>query len=188
MRELSLAVVVLVSAGCATVTPLHEESLAEVQSFADEVSRVYQFPPVQMAVGDKPEGYYRIRVLKVTPAILDAPLPVRDVAVALLLAFWLIQPPEPMSEPQEVEINRRAYPEMNVAAVNILARVKGLPEGIAVRGVHAYLAAQADGLAEKRLSWRRTVPHPCDQLKKFIVDSGVRLGRKYPLDLPASCR
>ena len=28
------------------MTPSHEESLAEVQSFADEVARVYQFPPV----------------------------------------------------------------------------------------------------------------------------------------------
>lgn len=171
MRWLPLAAAALVCAGCATFTPAEDESLVEIQAFVDAVARAYQFQPVKVVAHDSDVSKSRtgIRQIDVARSILTAPLPVRDVRVARLLGFFVVQPPEPMSEPQEEAINRRAYPEANVAAVDILARVKGLPQAIAIKAVHEYLASLAQGVTEKRLGWAARIPHPCEQLRALVL-------------------
>ena len=182
MGWLSLATIVLVCVGCASLTPAEEESLAEVQAFTDVTARAYKLSPVQVAVSDSPVAWPGHGLIRVTRETLTAPLPIRDVAIAILLGFQVVQPPKPMSEPHEVEINRRVYPQSNEVAVDILASVKGLPQGIAVKGVYAYLAGVAQGVAEKRLSPAPRIPHPCEQIRAFILRFP-----EYRLDNPRWC-
>jgi hypothetical protein len=179
MRGRALSVLVLLCAGCTTVTPAHEEGLAEVQSFADEVTRVYQFPPIRIVPRDASVMYREIRMIGLTPQWLIAPPPLRDVHVALGLAAWVVNTPTPVSRASETQINQRAYPEMNIATVDILTRVKGLPERVAVRLVYDYLV----GLAEKQKSPSvRGVPLACEQILSFALSFP-----KYQFDAAPPC-
>lgn len=163
-----LAIWVLLGAGCASLPPTESESLTEAQAFADAAARVYGFPPVQIVVSDGDEAWPGYRLIRVTRGTLTAPLPVRDLGIALMLAFQILDPPPARSDPHSEEINRTIYPERNVAAVDILARVKGLPQRTAVDEVYGYLAGRARGAAERRFSPQPRVPQPCAQLLAFI--------------------
>ncbi len=175
---LRLTTCLLFCAGCASLTPAEEESLAEVQAFADATARVYGFSPVQIVISDSDVAWPGHRLIRITRQTLADPLPDRDLGIALLLGFQVVEPPPPISGPNEAEINRKVYPARNVAAVDILARVKGLPDRIAVDEVHAFLVQQARGQAENRLSRRERVPQPCEQLQAFIMRySDYGLGR-----------
>ncbi len=168
MKWVWLTTCVLLWAGCASLTPAEEESLAEVRAFAEAAARAYGFPPVEIVVSDGNVAWPGYRLIRVTRETLAAPLPARDLGIALLLAFQIVEPPPPRSEAHEEEINRRVYPERNVAAVDVLARVKGLPQRTAVGEVHAYLAQRARDAAENRLSQPQRVPQACVQLLAFI--------------------
>jgi hypothetical protein len=178
VRWLWLTISVLLCAGCASLTPAEEESLAEAQAFADATARAYRFAPVQVVVSDSDVAWPGVRLIRVTPQTLRAPLPVRDLSIALLLAFQIVNPPTATSEAHYVEINRTVYPERNIAAVDILARVKGLPTRTAVDEVYVYLAGQARSAAETSLSQSQRVPQPCEQIDAFIRHyPDYRLGR-----------
>lgn len=168
MKWLWLIAWVALGAGCASLTPTEGESLAEAQAFADAAARAYGFPPVQIVVSDSDVAWPSYRLIRVTRDTLIASLPARDLGLALLLAFQILEPPPAMSEPHDEEINRTVYPGRNVAAVDILARVKGLPQRTAVDEVYGYLVARAQSVAEKRLSQQPRVPQPCAQLLAFI--------------------
>jgi hypothetical protein len=185
MRRIALAALVFTCTGCASLTLTQQESLEEIQALADVTARAYQFPPVKVSVGGALLFESDVNLIQVTPAILDAPLPIRDVAVARLLAFMVVRPPKALSAPHEREINQRFYPASNVVAVDILIRVKGLPESTAVREVHTYMAEQARGMqAEKDdPAYRTRIPHPCFQIKAF-----VREFPRFDLGLPEWCR
>lgn len=164
------AALVLLAAGCATASlgPAEEDSLLEVQAFADAIVRTYQIRPVRIVHGETTVFWGDFGVMNVNRAILTAPLPIRDASIARLLAFAVLQPPTPQSAPDEAEINRRLYPERNAVAVDILTRVKGLPRAIAVGSVLAFIEAQARAVAEKRLAVPERVPHPCDERRWFV--------------------
>ena len=168
MKWLWLTTWILLCAGCASLTPAEVDSLAEAQAFADATARAYGFAPVRIVVSDSDVAWPGYRLIRVTRETLDAPLPLRDLGIALLLAFHILEPPQARSEPHDEEINRKLYPERNVAAVDILARVKGLPDKTAVDEVHAYLVQRARGVAEHRVSPLQRVPLPCEQLVSFI--------------------
>jgi hypothetical protein len=171
MWWLALAAVVFLCAGCASaLTTAQQESLEEVQALADATARVYKIPPVKVIVDSAPRFGPQFNLIQVTPQILGADLPVRDVAVASLLAFMIIRPPLPMSEAHERELNRRYFPESNVQAVDILVRVKGLPPAIAVREVHAFLATQArlQQAGRDRPTYLSRTPHPCVDIKALL--------------------
>jgi hypothetical protein len=109
-----------------------------------------------------------VRLIRVTPETLRAPLPARDLGLALLLAFQIVNPPTARSESHDQEINRAVYPERNIAAVDILARVKGLPTRTAVDEVYMFLAGQARNAAVSGFSQGPRVPQPCEQIDAFI--------------------
>jgi len=169
MPRIVLLAAALVLTGCASMTPVDTDALAEVQAFADAIAREYSFPAVQVAVREGSSTWGRIPLVGISHAVLVAPLPIRDAQVARLLAFWVIKPPEPRTEAQEEEINRSLYPARNVVAVDILTRVKGVPEPIAAATVHVILAGMARGVAEKEIAPTLRAPHPCAQLLAFIA-------------------
>jgi len=178
VRWLWLTIAVFLCAGCASLTPAEEESLAEAQAFADATARAYRFAPVQIVVSDSNVAWPGVRLIRVRPETLRAPLPARDLGLALLLAFQIVKPPTARSESHDLEINQKVYPERNIAAVDILARVKGLPTRTAVDEVYAFLAGQARSAAENRLTQGQRVPQPCEQLDAFIRHyPDYRLGR-----------
>lgn len=171
MTRLAVATLMLLCAGCApALTTAQQDSLDEIQALADAVARAYQFPPVHVRVGPTPRFGHELNLIQVTPAILDAPLPIRDVAAASLLAFMIIRPPPPLSEAHERELYRKTYPESKLKAVDILVRVKGLPPETAARVVHAFLAgrARAQQATRDRPSYQLQTPHPCEELKAFV--------------------
>src|SRR5262249_58242876 len=89
MRWLWLTIAVLLCAGCASLTPAEQESLEEAQAFADATGRAYRFAPVQIVVSDSDVAWPGVRLIRVTPETLRAPLPMRDLSLALLLAFHI---------------------------------------------------------------------------------------------------
>lgn len=182
MRRRALLAALVLCAGCASMTPADEESLAEAQAFSEAVTREYQIAPLRIVPGTVSGSLAGFRQINVSPALLSAPLPVRDAHVARLIAFWIVEPPDARSEPHEETINRRLYPAANVVAVNVLTRVKGLPQSIAVATVHSLLLAQVEAFAENRGAFPPRFPHPCEQLRAFVLHF-----REHELDGAPGC-
>ena len=169
--------------GCASMTALEEENLAEVQAFADATVRAFNIRPVQIAVGEGSVAFGDAPVVQVGRTLLTAPLHERDLRVARLLSFRVAKPPIPQSRPDEERINQALYPEANIITVGILTTVKQLPEPIAVQGVFTLLTIQVNAAAEKRLQLPPGAPHPCEQLRAFVGHFS-----RHDIEVPASCR
>lgn len=189
MRRLALAIAILLPIGCATIPTANlederiAESLEEVRAFADAVTRAYNVPPVRVVMtGDRGGNWNPIALIRVNRAVLTAPLPYRDTHVAMLLAHSTQPAETPMSEPHLKEITRRALARATVTAVDILTTVKGLPLPVAVKNVHAALAAHAATIAKNPTAIATNEPHPCDQLFAFMLEFP-----KEPFDRVAAC-
>lgn len=166
-----VAIAVLIFAGCASIGADDDraaESLTEIQALADATARAYGFAPVRVVLRASSGSWTAIRQMDVSPRLVNAPLPDRDAHAAMLLAFWVVKPPDVRSEAHEIQVNRQIYPERNAAAVEILTAVKGLPTSTAIDAVHAVLAAQAQAVADKQSAPIRNAPHPCEQLAAFV--------------------
>jgi len=185
LRIATLSTVLLACAGCAVaLTPAEEDSLAEVQAFADATTRAYKVRSVKIALGGEATVIYaEFGVMSVGRATLTAPLAVRDASIALMLGFAVLPEAPPTSAGRAEAANRTRYPERNAAAVDILTNVKGLPIRVAVHEIHESLAALAQAVKNKQVSVSPQVPHPCEQMQAF-----VRRFARYQLEGAPACR
>jgi hypothetical protein len=143
-RAWALAALVLVLAGCATLTPAQQRSEAEVRALADRAARLYGLPPIHVLVSRNPQdppGSYRRSFFSVSAITLVSTF--RDAVVAHELAHYVLghDAPLPGATPEDF---RRAYQEReldaNAKAVEILTRAAEMSEEQALRTMYVYLA------------------------------------------------
>jgi hypothetical protein len=130
-------------AACATLTPAQDRSLDEVRVFADETAGYYGLPPIHVLVSHNPEspvGSYRRGFFAVNRLVLGSEF--RDAIVAHELAHYVLGHGAPLAgATPEARRRDREQRELdaNAKAVEILARVKHVPEDQSLRMVYSYL-------------------------------------------------
>ena len=170
---LGLAGVVILLAGCATLTLAQQQSEAEVRAFADRTARLYGLPPIPVLVSRNPHdppGSYRRGFFSVSSITLTSTF--RDAVVAHELAHYVLghDAPLPGSTPEEV---RGAYQQReldaNAKAVEILTRAADMSEERALRTVYAYLAGVHWALERyPRLNLSGHKP-PCEEIADLLA-------------------
>ena len=156
-RRLRLALVpsllVFVAAGCVSLTPVQQGTVAEVQRFADATAAAYGLMriPVTIQAGTNLGigGIYRQGNFYLNASMLDSGH--LTAVVAHELGHYVLGH-EPISGVSMAEVLRAQEPkelDANAKAVEILMRVKGTPQAQAVRTIVVFLRsvenAQARG-------------------------------------------
>ena len=143
MRGWALVIVAALAAGCNTLTPAQNRSLDEVRVFAEETARVYGLHPIHVLVSHNPEspvGTYRRGFFAVNELVLRSEF--RDAIVAHELAHYVLGHDAPLAGPTpEARLREREQRELdaNATSVEILRRVRGVPEDQALRMAYSYL-------------------------------------------------
>ena len=133
----------LLLAGCATLTPAQEESLAEVRALAAETARAYGRPPIHLLVSHNaqgPPGSYRRGFFSVSALTLSSPF--RDAIVAHELGHYVLGHEAPLRGATTADLERdyqQRELDANAKAVEILASVGGMSEVRALKSVYTYL-------------------------------------------------
>jgi hypothetical protein len=138
-----LLCVVALLAACSTLTPAQDRSLHEVRAFAEDTARLYGLPAIHVLVSHNPEspvGSYRRGYFAVNRLVLGSEF--RDAIVAHELGHYVLGHDAPLAgatpEARRREREQREL-DANAKAVEILARVRGVPEDQGVREVYSYL-------------------------------------------------
>jgi hypothetical protein len=142
-RLAGLVAVAALLAGCFTMSPAQNRSLDEVRAFADDTARLYGLPQIHVLVShnpDSPVGSYRRGFFAVNQLVLRSEF--RDAIVAHELAHYVLghdaaltaaTPEGRLAERQQREL------DANAKSVEILTRVRGVPEDQALRMAYSYL-------------------------------------------------
>ena len=142
-RPAGLLAVAVLAAGCFTMTDAQNRSLDEVRVFADETTRVYDLAPIHVLVSHNPEspvGSYRRGYFAVNQLVLRSEF--RDAIVAHELAHYVLGHDAPLAgATPEARLLERQQRELdaNAKSVEILTRVRGVPEDQALRLAYSYL-------------------------------------------------
>ena len=142
-RLAGLVAVAALAAGCFSMSPAQNKSLDEVRAFADDTARLYGLPQIHVLVShnpDSPVGSYRRGFFAVNQLVLRSEF--RDAIVAHELAHYVLghdaalaasTPEARLAERQQREL------DANAKSVEILVRVRGVPEDQALRMAYSYL-------------------------------------------------
>ena len=131
------------AAGCTSLSPGESRSLDEVRAFADDTARVYGLHPIHVLVSHNPEspvGTYRRGFFAVNELVLRSEF--RDAIVAHELAHYVLGHDAALSAPTaDARLREREQRELdaNAKSVEILTRVRGVPEDQALRMAYSYL-------------------------------------------------
>jgi IrrE N-terminal-like domain len=167
-----LAVVVLLLAGCATLSPAQEHSAAELRDFIDTVARAYGVRPVHLLVGADSKsigGTYRRGMITVSTPVLFSRS--RDSIIAHELGHYLLGHDDPlrgvtMLEQQQEQEQREL--DANAKAVEILVRTGRLPEEQALSlmydGMLGFYRAVSGG--QGVVPWGHR--HPCEEMADLL--------------------
>ncbi len=183
MRASRLAGLVTAAAlagGCVTLTPAQERSLDEVRGFAEATARQYGLPPIHVLVSHNPEspvGTYRRGYFAVNPLVLRSEF--RDAIVAHELAHYVLGHDAPLTGATPASrLREREQRELdaNAKSVEILARVKQLPEDQALRLAYDYLLNVHRRL--QRSAGEDLLGHrpPCDEIADLLGRFPQQLG------------
>jgi hypothetical protein len=165
VRRLACALVLsLLSAGCVSLTPAQQRGADDVRAFADATARAYRVPRIAVLVGDNIEGVggtYRQGLFTITTSMLTSRH--RDSIVAHELAHYLLGHDRPRSGSLALEWQREQEIrelEANAKAVEILARVRRLPEEQALSLVYDHLLSFHRLVVERRtvIPWGHRAP------------------------------
>jgi len=176
----------LAAAGCVTLTPPQQQALAEVRAMADDAARVYGVSRIHVLAGGNVDGvggsYQRGMFTISTPMLRSRH---RDSIVAHELAHYLLDHDRPLSGAPGLDRQREQELrelEANAKAVEILARVRGVPEEQALSLVYDHLLA-FDRLVAQRLTvipWGHRPP--CDEMTDLLARFPAQRG--WTNDLP----
>ena len=172
LRPLTAALLLL-TAGCSTLTPAQRQSEGEVRTFAARTARVYRLPPIHVFVShnpDDPPGSYRRGYFSVSALTLMSTF--RDAIVAHELAHYVLGHEAPLPGDTEDQL-RRAYQQRemdaNAKSVEILVRVAGMSEERALKTVYAYLLGVHWALERyPRLKLSGHKP-PCEEIADLLA-------------------
>jgi hypothetical protein len=165
MRRLAAALVAAVLAGgCVSLTPAQQRGAEEVRALADATARAYRVPRIGVIVGDNVDGVggtYRRGLFTVTTSMLTSRH--RDSIVAHELAHYLLDHDRPLAGTLAVDWQREQELrelQANAKAVEILTRVRRLPEEQALSLVYDHLLSFNRLLAERRtvIPWGHRPP------------------------------
>jgi len=172
-RPAGLLVVAALAAGCFTMTASQNRSLDEVRVFADETTRIYGLAPIHVLVSHNPEspvGSYRRGFFAVNQLVLRSEF--RDAIVAHELAHYVLGHDAPLTgATPEARLREREQRELdaNAKSVEILTRVRGLPEDEALRRAYRYLLNVHHRL--QRSPGEDLLGHrpPCDEIADLLA-------------------
>jgi hypothetical protein len=142
-RLAGLVAVAALLAGCFTMSPAQNRSLEEVRAFADDTARLYGLAQIHVLVShnpDSPVGSYRRGFFAVNQLVLRSEF--RDAIVAHELAHYVLGHDAALTAPTpEARLAERQQRELdaNAKSVEILTRVRGVPEDQALRVAYSYL-------------------------------------------------
>ncbi|HEV3350672.1 MAG TPA: hypothetical protein VHC93_26505 [Methylomirabilota bacterium] len=142
-RLAGLVAVAALLAGCFSMSPAQNKSLDEVRAFADDTARLYGLPQIHVLVShnpDSPVGSYRRGFFAVNQLVLRSEF--RDAIVAHELAHYVLGHDAALAAPTpEARLAERQQRELdaNAKSVEILTRVRGVPEDQALRMAYSYL-------------------------------------------------
>lgn len=155
---------VLVAAGCASLTPPQETSAAEIRALADETARIYRVARIYVLVGNDVSnigGTYRQGMITIsTPMLLSRH---RDALIAHELGHYLLGHDTPLHgttrAARQVEQQEREL-AANAKAVEILTRASRRSEAEALRAVYDHLHAFHRALSAGRglVPWGHLAP------------------------------
>ncbi|HXA95251.1 MAG TPA: hypothetical protein VN323_06815 [Candidatus Dormibacteraeota bacterium] len=171
-RGLLLLTAVLSVAACSTLTPAQDQSLDQVRAFADDTARRYGLPPIHVLVSHNPEGRggaYRRGFLAVPVFVLGSEF--RDAVVAHELAHYVLGHDAALAgstpEAQRRDREQREL-DANAKAVEILVRVRGMPEDQALRLVYRYLLNVHHRLQRSPAEDLQGHRPPCDEIADLL--------------------
>jgi hypothetical protein len=165
MRRLGSALVLaLLTAGCVSLTPAQQRGAEEVRALADATARAYRVPRIAVVVGDNIDGVggtYRRGLFTLTTSMLTSRH--RDSIVAHELAHYLLDHDRPLAGTLALEWQREQELrelEANARAVEILARIRRLPEEQALSLVYDHLLSFNRLVAARRtvIPWGHRAP------------------------------
>jgi len=164
--------VALAAAGCVTLTPAQERAVAEVRAMADETARVYGVRRISVLVGSNVEGVggsYRRGLFTLSTPMLTSRH--RDSIVAHELAHYLLDHDRPLSGTLALEWQReQELRELaaNAKAVEVLVRVRRLPEERALSLVYDHLWSFNRFVEDKRtvIPWGHR--SPCEEIADLL--------------------
>jgi len=142
-RLAGLVAVAALLAGCFSMSPAQNKSLDEVRAFADDTARLYGLSQIHVLVShnpDSPVGSYRRGFFAVNQLVLRSEF--RDAIVAHELAHYVLGHDAALTAPTpEARLAERQQRELdaNAKSVEILTRVRGVPEDQALRMAYSYL-------------------------------------------------
>ncbi|PYN35869.1 MAG: hypothetical protein DMD98_08140 [Candidatus Rokuibacteriota bacterium] len=138
-----VAALVIIVVGCATLTPQEQDTVADVQHFADGTATAYNLPQIRVTIEPATNlgigGRYRQGNFYLNARTLGSGTP--TALVAHELAHYVLGH-EPMSGPSMAELQRAQELrelDANAKAVEILMRVRGMSETEAVRTMVTHL-------------------------------------------------
>jgi hypothetical protein len=166
-------VVCALAAGCVSLTPGQQRGADEIRAMADEMARVYGVRRIAVLVGDDMEGVggtYRRGLFTITTSMLNSRH--RDSIVAHELAHYLLDHDRPFAGTLSLDWQREQELrelDANAKAVEILMRVRGLPEEQALRIVYDHLVAFNRLVVERRtvIPWGHRAP--CEEIADLLA-------------------
>ena len=178
-RLAGLVAVAALFAGCFSMSPAQNKSLDEVRAFADDTARLYGLPQIHVLVShnpDSPVGSYRRGFFAVNQLVLRSEF--RDAIVAHELAHYVLGHDAALAAPTpEARLAERQQRELdaNAKSVEILTRVRGVPEDQALRMAYSYLLNVHRRL--QRSPGEDLLGHrpPCEEIADLLV--------RYPAQL-----
>ncbi len=167
------------AAGCTSLSPGESRSLDEVRAFADDTARVYGLHPIHVLVSHDPEspvGTYRRGFFAVNELVLRSEF--RDAIVAHELAHYVLSHDAALSAPTaDARLREREQRELdaNAKSVEILNRVRGVPEDQALRMAYSYLLNVHRRL--QRSPGEDLLGHrpPCEEIAELLARSPAQL-------------
>ena len=166
-----LLVTVLVG-GCLSLTPSEQRGADEVRAMADELARVYNVRRIAVLIGDNIEGVggsYRHGLFTITTSMLTSRY--RDEIVAHELAHYLLDHDRPLAGTLSLDWQREQELrelDANAKSVEVLMRVRVLPEDEALRRVYDYLLAWNRQVVARRTVIPRGHRAPCEEIAELL--------------------
>ena len=171
-RLIGLLLVTVLAGGCLSLTPSEQRGADEVRAMADELARVYQVRRIAVLIGNNVEGVggtYRHGLFTITTSMLTSRY--RDAIVAHELAHYLLGHDRPLAGTLSLDWQREQELrelDANAKSVEVLMRVRGLPEDEALKRVYDYLLAWNRLVVARRsvIPWGHRPP--CEEIGELL--------------------